>query len=660
MRASRTHVVDLGTMPREELIDIAKKQASQIREKNMRLSSMEAFIESLTGAPVEESLAHSPEGHPSLPPNNSSAPPSVFSSPPPGAATVATTSAPQRCEQQPTLQEEQLQHTLRVSQLEEQLRERQREYEQLQTKVDAWKAKVMTIMTADQERIRSLEALLAAAAAPSPDPVLPSDVLSGVLFRDASAPPADAGALPIVAPYQQQQELQSEVIALRQELCMVREELQQARSQLQEHRQLPLQPQLPFTAAPSTPEKSLMTVSPAVLGPEPSPPSAALSDNALSVPPVQITASDIPPNVLQEAVHAKLAPWRERAESAMLADKRRIEELEAKLAALEVLTNAGDASKEGLLAEAEVLRAEVSGLQMALQTAQRDREALLESARSEVEECRAAFKRQITELQLEVDLLRAAVDAAQLERDAAVSASAAEHAREAESLRADISRLQEELDTAVQERDNATITLKGLREKMEEWKAKVRDVVEDGESQRRALEAEVRLLKEQQFAAAARVEETSAVARADNSSGRTTDEFGAMAALARRRENWSQTDVVTDVLASSATRSPVAAAVQDVAVQATLSAAAAAPLGMAMEVSLEPTPMVPVDRRQGSAQDLLAECERVAVENERLLRVVAQLSRFRAEVMREVRAAAAPSSFSLSPGMMCFSGTVTV
>ncbi|AIN95753.1 hypothetical protein LPMP_070670 [Leishmania panamensis] len=503
MSSPRTHVIDLGCMPREELIEIAKKQANQIREKNKRISAMETFIESVTGAPAEESLSQSSRGYQSAPMHNSSTETSAFSAGS-GTATDATASASQLRQLQRELEEQQVQHSLRVSELEEQLRERQREYDQLQAKVDTWKTKVMTVMMADQERIRGLEAQLAAATAPS----------------------LDSGE-PVAAQHQQQQHFQAQVSALQQELYSVREALQQAHSQLQEQHCSSVQPTLPSAAATSITESFLTKAPPAVLSPPPSLPSTGLFDNTLSAPPAQMAAADIPPEVLEDAVQAKLALWKERVKGAMLEDKNRIQELEAQVAALETATNAAQTSAE-------------------------------------------------------------------------------EHATE-------MSRLQGALETAERERENATVAMNSFRENMEEWKEKAHSFLENGEMQRRALEAEVQRLKEDQLAAAAPVE---------------------------RKETWSQTDVAADVLENSTTVSPVAAAVQDVEVQASVTTDV--PFSVPKDMSLVPSPVVLPELHLHSLQALLGECERVAAENKRLHRAVAQLFRFREEVMRGVRAVATP------------------
>lgn len=53
---ARTRVIDLNCIPRKQLIDIARKQAGQIREKNIRITAMEELVENLTGAPVSEAI----------------------------------------------------------------------------------------------------------------------------------------------------------------------------------------------------------------------------------------------------------------------------------------------------------------------------------------------------------------------------------------------------------------------------------------------------------------------------------------------------------------------------------------------------------------------------------------------------------------------------
>ncbi|TPP45282.1 hypothetical protein CGC20_1120 [Leishmania donovani] len=617
MPSPRTHVVDLGCMPRENLIEIAKKQANQIREKNTRISAMEAFIESLTGTSAEESLSQLPHANSSTPPHNSSTATPAFSAES-GTGTPATASASQLLQLQQTQEEEQLQRTLRVSELEEQLRERQREYDQLQAKVDAWKTKVMAIMIADQERIRVLEAQLAAAAATSHESSSSSAPLNAP-FGVTAAPSPDAGESYMTT---QLQQLQAPVSAPQQELRNVREEPQQAQSQLHEQHRSTLQALLPPAAATTAALHSLRRVA---------------RQNFASAP-APITAADIPPEVLQEAVHLQLASWKEQVETAMLADKSRIQDLEVQLAALGTATSVDHACEAERAAETEALRAEVGRLQEALEAAERERDLVQEADRSEVESYRAAFKRQITELNCEIDELRAAAAAAKEDRGATLSACAAELAAETEALRAEVGRLQEALEAAERDRDDAAVSMKAFKAKMDEWKAKVRSVVENGELQRRALEAEVQRLKEDRVAAGAGGDASCS----ENRQRKDDDESGAASTSVDRKEAWSQTDVVADASEDSTAMRPAAGALQDVAVQTSI--ATEVPLQVVTDVASVPSPVALPELHLQSMQALLMECERAAMENRRLQRVFAQLSRFREEVMREVHAVAAPPS----------------
>ncbi|KAG5511548.1 hypothetical protein GH5_06499 [Leishmania sp. Ghana 2012 LV757] len=539
MSSPRTHVVDLSGMPREELIEIAKKQSRQIREKNTRISAMEAFIESVTGASAEVSLSHSPHTVSNTTPPSSSTEAVAFSAAS-DSATAASASASELLQLQRTLEEERSQHTSRVSQLEEQLRQWQLDYDQLQAKVEGWKKKVMSAMTADQERIRGLEAqLAAAAAAAASQESLLAHAPSGVPF---ALPVALSPGVDETYASTQRQQLEAQVCSLEQELYNVKEQLHQAQSQLHELRCSPQQPQLPSAAAASTTENSLIEVPSTALDSPPSFLSSALSDNPPSPPEAAKSAAAIPPEVLRDAVHTKLASWKERVKVAMLADKTRIEELEVQLAAMRAATNAGHASEADDAAKAEALRAEVSRLQGALQTT----------------EC---------------------------------------------------------------ERDNATVSMKAFRERMEEWKVKMRSALEEGESQRHALEAEVQRLKEQQHRAAA-------------------------AATAQLEVESPQADVMVGAEEANAMMSYVAATEEDLAVRAF--SGAEAPVHVSTDVPSVPSSLVLPELHLSSMQTLLMEVDRVAAENKRLRRVVTMLTRFRAEVMREVRAVAVPFSATVS------------
>ncbi|KAG5486202.1 hypothetical protein LSCM1_07322 [Leishmania martiniquensis] len=521
MSSPRTHVVDLSGMAREELIEIAKKQSRQIREKNTRISAMESFIESVTGVSAEASLSHSPHAFSNAPPYNAGMAKVAHCSAGAGSTTATGASSSELLQLQQTLEGERAQHSSRVAQLEEQLRERQLAYDQLQSKVDGWKKKVMTAMTADQERIRGLEAQLAAAASTSQESspaFAPSSVPVGV----AEAPSPGPEELHASTEHRPRE---AEVSDLQRELSNVREQLHEAHAQLEALRHSSQQTQPPPAMAAVTSE---VTWGEGTF--------SALSDNALPASEPQASVPDIPPDVLHEAVPAKLASWKGRVREAMLADKARIEELEAQLAALETAKSAGHASEGDDAAVTEALRSEVSHLQGALQASERERE-------------------------------------------------------------------------------HVAAEMKAFREKMDGWKVKARTALEEGESQRRVLEAEIQCLKVQQLVASA-------------------------GASMERREEGVQADVIAGAVEADATRSAAGAA-EDIPTQAFSGVAASEKV--CTDVPLMPSPVVLPELHLQSTQALLMEVNRVEAENRRLHRVIAQLSRFRAEVMREVRAVA--SSF---------------
>ncbi|GET86064.1 hypothetical protein, conserved [Leishmania tarentolae] len=545
MSLPRTHVVDLGCMSRDDLIGIAKKQASQIREKNTRISAMEAFIESLTGASAEESLMQLPHANPTTSSHSSSkATPAAYSAGS-GADTVATAYASELLQLQQAREEEQVQHTLRVSGLEEQLRERQREYDQLQAKVDAWKTKVMTAMTADQERIRGLEAQLAAATVAPHESSLSSAPFNTPFVVTAAPSPDTSESYMTV----QLQQLRAQASALREELHNIREELQQAQSQLQAQQRSALQA-LSTSAAATVTTENLTGEQSAALLPLPSIFCEESPHRTLSAAPTPPTAADIPPEVLQEAVHAKLASWKEQAETAMLAAKARIRELEAQVAALGVVTNVDCV-------------------------------------------CRA------------------------------------EHAEETEALRAEVSRLQEALETTEKHQGDVADSIKAPEERMDAQK--VRSEVENDELQCRTWDGEVQHLREDQTAGGAGGDASCA----DICHGKVDDEFGAAFASVERKEAWSQADVVAYISEDGTSLRPTACALQSVAVQTSVTVEA--PLQVATDVSSALSRVALPELCTQSTEALL-------MENRRLQRVVADLSRFREEVMKEVRAVAASAS----------------
>lgn len=550
MAASRTHVVDLGCMAREELIEIAKKQATQIREKNTRINAMESFIESVTGASAEEGLAHSGLALASGSRASYSEPatPVYAASPAAGSPTAS-----QLRELQQALEEEQVQHTLHVSQLEEQLRERQRDYDQLQAKVDAWKAKVMTAMTADQERIRVLEEQLSAAAAA---PARPNDVPFGV-WPPASVPPHSSSAFqnsPSASAPDADEEATS-TAQLHAQVAALRDELEQTRARLRAAEAQPArEPSLSLTLSVSGDQAR-----------------DSESARSSSRPP---SACDIPADVLDAAVHAKLTAWKERVKTVMTADRDRITDLEAQLAA------------------------------------------------------------------------------AQQEREAAVAASLGEHAAEVEALRAELSRLQDALAAAQQEREAAVVSMDAFRAKMEAWKVKVRTVVEDGERQRRTVEAEAQRLRD-----ALAVAKADARAAADAAPVRV-EAATEMERATERCEGVVQTEAEPEPAETGDLAAPPmecpgsadegasgAAAVASAAESATVTEAAAGTPTVDAVVDdfvdysafVKPLVLRMSDIQLNCVQELLHNCNRVVDENRRLHRRIVNLTLFRETVMREMR-----------------------
>ncbi|KAK7197422.1 hypothetical protein NESM_000690600 [Novymonas esmeraldas] len=586
MSAARTHVVDLGQMPREDLIEIAKKQANQIREKNRRISAMESFIEGVTGTPAEQQYHQppSPQGqldgpHRAAVLTAATANDALAASAPSVEPGEALTAVAQLRETRQMLEEQQMQHTLLVSQLEEQLRERQRDYDQLQAKVDAWKSKVMAAMTSDQERIRELQAQLAAAshAAPPPLSELPS----------APPPPPSVLEAQHSATHHEQQ---AQIASLRRDLDTALAALHAAQAQAVVHHQPASTTPALSSLEAAAPASASSSASFAAASTPPTSPSSAPAPLASQQ---HITAASIPPDVLRDAVAAKLASWKERVTAAMTVDRDRIAELEAQLSSMQRTqhTPPHDGIDSGHLAD--TLRAEVDRLRAELSAAAQEREAAEESAGSEVETQRAAFKQQITELNAESDALRAEVD-----------------------------RLQAELSAAAQEREAAVITVDAFRAKMEDWKVKVRSVVADGERQRRTLTEEVQALRSTAAAATA----AQCAAEADATRMREEQrEWRAVVEAEVRSPGVEKTERCVQTDGTDEEEKPVAAAAVPVSIKD------ASPTVDGIGVPPELT-----DAFVANMHVLLAESKRVAEENVKLRRAVAELSRFHAEVMREV------------------------
>ncbi|KPI84735.1 hypothetical protein ABL78_6202, partial [Leptomonas seymouri] len=311
---SRTHIVDLGLMPREQLIEIAKKQANQIREKNIRISAMEAFIEGVTGNSAEESLQRSSSAYTAASASSSFAGGFVnIGHPAPQSGSGSDTNAStQLRELRQLLEEEQVQHTIRISDLERRLGERQAEYEALQSKADTWKAKVMAVMTADRERIQQLEGQLAAAtllvsggAAASQGYPLPTD---------PTAPQKHGGEQTTALP------LQSPMPAQPSEWKTPHPSLRQTAMEPQQQTT-----HLSHAAGASTPEDA--QIAPHVML------ASSLSPTTSTANPPITDPSQVPQEILSAAVHAKLETWKQRAKATLIENQNRIEELEQQLAA---------------------------------------------------------------------------------------------------------------------------------------------------------------------------------------------------------------------------------------------------------------------------------------------------------------------------------------
>ncbi|RNF00940.1 hypothetical protein TraAM80_07340, partial [Trypanosoma rangeli] len=147
----RTRVVDLGLMSREDVIEVAKKQAQGIREKTMRIKALEDLVAQLTGRPAPDVASTG------LSPNQSY------------TGSLPATPAEHRSELalQQAMEEERIAYATEISRNEQLTRELQTQLDTktaeltaLQDKVNVWREKVMLTSRRDQEIIAQLQARL--------------------------------------------------------------------------------------------------------------------------------------------------------------------------------------------------------------------------------------------------------------------------------------------------------------------------------------------------------------------------------------------------------------------------------------------------------------------------------------------------------------------
>lgn len=166
---STTHVVDLSRMTRDELIEVARKQANQIRDKNIRINNMENFIDSLTSVPPSVQNDVTPNSGSS---NGVEDTPSktnitdLFQTNSIDALTISPTTSlmPIKTKELPG-NTQSSQDT--VAALQDALKERdqivavkENELRQLSNKVDNWKSRVLDIIKRDENRLAELTSQL--------------------------------------------------------------------------------------------------------------------------------------------------------------------------------------------------------------------------------------------------------------------------------------------------------------------------------------------------------------------------------------------------------------------------------------------------------------------------------------------------------------------
>ncbi|ORC86568.1 uncharacterized protein TM35_000271580, partial [Trypanosoma theileri] len=144
----RTRIVDLAVMPRNEIIEIAKKQANSIREKSNRITMLEELVEQLTGQPPPESET--------LQQNSSDS--SMGSVQPLPSEPRSELKLQQAMEEERLVYATELsRHEGHIQELQQQLTEKTLELTELQEKVRVWREKVMITSQQDQKTIAELQ-----------------------------------------------------------------------------------------------------------------------------------------------------------------------------------------------------------------------------------------------------------------------------------------------------------------------------------------------------------------------------------------------------------------------------------------------------------------------------------------------------------------------
>ncbi|KAH9599890.1 hypothetical protein LSM04_001181 [Trypanosoma melophagium] len=453
----RTRVVDLGAMPRNEIIEIAKKQANSIREKSSRISMLEELVEQLTGQPP-------PEGETLRRSLSTSSIGSVRPLPSEPRSELALQQAME--EERLVCATELSRNEERIRDLERQLTEKTLELTELQEKVRLWREKVMITSRHDQETITELQEQLekyrGSSSSSSSGSGMTTTSVSGII-------PAEV----LESAVQEKLSVWKERVKAKMQEDMNR--IEQLENELQSLRSGMHTSSIIATGTndSNTKENELRE---------------AQQDSQNHSSCIQSTEATI-----ENEVEQRVAKWKERVRETIEGDRRLIHQLQQEL---EELRSTSRDSNISLEAPSEVVTniglaaiTQVNQLQNQMTANQHEHREIVQSLRDEIER----LKEQLNAARRECEEASAAMDAQQLDdmqsRDETIA-----------TLSQEVERLKEQLNAARRECEEASAAMD----------AQQLNAMQSRDETIATLSQEVERLKEQLNAARRECEEASA------------------------------------------------------------------------------------------------------------------------------------------------------
>ncbi|KAF8289169.1 hypothetical protein TcBrA4_0001170 [Trypanosoma cruzi] len=452
-QSRNTRIVDLGRMSREEVIEIAKKQARSIREKSTRINTLEGLVEQLTGRPASEIGAAV---------LNSSLT-SVGSLPP-----VPSEHCSELAPQQNT--EERMAYATEISRNEEIIRALQAELDgkteeltALQEKVNAWKEKVTIASCRDQEIIAELQSRLEQQA-------------------NAGTTSSFSVATPATIPPDVLERAVREKLSLWQERVKtkMREDMDRIR-QLEEKLESIQKVQKLAADEELTGRGQNVEMPPSHVQCPPKPDSVPRSE-------------ELTEDLIEQAVQQRVERWKELVKETIHKDKKLIQELQEELQALRSASTESQISFE---APTEVVNS--IGRAAVTEVKQLQKNMAFQEAK---------YQKQMATLTQEVQRLERELEEARQEQERAVGATEAmqrDAARERDeavaTLTQEVQRLERELEEARRERvvvigDKNCLACVSKDARMGEWKKSVKLIIERSDEEKKVLALELASSKE--------------------------------------------------------------------------------------------------------------------------------------------------------------------